>query len=181
MGHAHHPAAHGGQRRFGFSADGGATATHAAAAGAQLQGTTPALPEDITQALTAALNPPPPRNPRLLRPLLHRRYLLFASFLAAVGSSVNSQEDSTQFTLPVTLLLIFGMYAAIGSSSNTDGPLAFWTSLFPLTSPIVMMVRIPFGVPLWQELLSLTLLYASAFGMTWSRRQDLSRRHSHVW
>ena len=94
-------------------------------------------------------------------------YLLFASFLAAVGSAVNSQEDSTQFTLPVTLLLIFGMYASIGSSSNTDGPLAFWTSLFPLTSPMVMMVRIPFGVPLWQELLSLTLLYASAFGMTW--------------
>ena len=152
---------------FGFSADGGATATHAAAAGAQLQGTTPALPEDITQALTAALNLP------LLEILICfvlyfiGSYLLFASFLAAVGSAVNSQEDSTQFTLPVTLLLIFGMYASIGSSSNTDGPLAFWTSLFPLTSPMVMMVRIPFGVPLWQELLSLTLLYASAFGMTW--------------
>lgn len=59
------------------------------------------------------------------------------------------------------------MYAAIGSSSNTDGPLAFWTSLFPLTSPMVMMVRVPFGVPIWQVLLSLTLLYGSAFGMTW--------------
>ena len=127
----------------------------------------PALPEDINQALTAALNLP------LLEILICfvlyfiGGYLLFASFLAAVGSSVNSQEDTTQFTLPVTLLLIFGMYAAIGSSSNTDGPLAFWTSLFPLTSPMVMMVRVPFGVPIWQVLLSLTLLYGSAFGMTW--------------
>lgn len=94
-------------------------------------------------------------------------YLLFASFFAAVGASVNSQEDSTQFTLPVTLLLMFGLYAAIGSMSNTDGPLAFWTSVLPLTSPIVMMVRIPFGVPLWQELLSLALLYGSAIAMTW--------------
>lgn len=92
-------------------------------------------------------------------------YLLYASFFAAVGASVNSQEDSTQFTLPVTLLMVFGMYAAIGSASNTDGPLAFWTSIFPLTAPIVMMVRIPFGVPFWQELLSLALLYGSAFGM----------------
>lgn len=156
-----------GSAVFGFSSDGGATSTHAALAGAQLHATTPALPDDVTQALTAVLNLP------LLEILICfvlyfiGGYLLFASFLAAVGSAINSQEDSTQFTLPVTLLLIFGMYASIGSSSNTDGPLAFWTSLFPLTSPMVMMVRIPFGVPLWQEVLSLTLLYASAFGMTW--------------
>lgn len=54
------------------------------------------------------------------------------------------------------------------SVENIDGPLAFWTSLFPLTSPIVMMVRIPFGVPLWQELLSVVLLYATAFFMVWA-------------
>ena len=146
---------------FGFSADGGATA------GAQLQGTTPALPEDITQALTAVLNLPLLEILLLFLLYFIGGYLLFASFLAAVGSAVNSQEDSTQFTLPVTLILVFGMYAAIGSGSNTDGPLAFWSSLFPLTSPIVMMVRVPFGVPIWQVLLSLTLLYGSAFGMTW--------------
>lgn len=94
-------------------------------------------------------------------------YLLYASFFAAVGASINSQEDSSQFMMPVIVLMVFGMYAAMGSVGNTDGPLAFWSSLFPLTSPIVMMVRIPFGVPLWQEVLSVVLLFATAIGMVW--------------
>ena len=94
-------------------------------------------------------------------------YLLYASFFAAVGASVNAQEDSAQFTMPVVLIMVFGMYAAMGSAGNTDGPLAFWSSMFPLTSPIVMMVRIPFGVPLWQEVLSLAILYGTAIGMVW--------------
>ncbi len=94
-------------------------------------------------------------------------YLLYASFFAAVGASVNEQEDSSQFILPVTLIMVFGLYAAMYSIENTNGPLAYWASLFPLTSPIVMMVRIPFGVPLWQELLSVALLYATALLMVW--------------
>ena len=94
-------------------------------------------------------------------------YLLYASFFAATGASINEQEDSSQFIIPVTMITLFGLYAAMYSIENTDGPLAFWTSLFPLTSPIVMMVRIPFGVPLWQELLSIVLLYATAFLMVW--------------
>lgn len=94
-------------------------------------------------------------------------YLLYASFFAAIGASVNNQEDSSQFMLPVILIMVFGMYAAMGSAGNTDGPLAFWSSLFPLTAPIVMMVRIPFGVPHWQEILSVSLLYGCALGMVW--------------
>lgn len=94
-------------------------------------------------------------------------YLLYASFFAGIGASVNEQEDSSQFMMPVILVMLFGLYAAMGSVENTDGPLAFWTSMFPLTSPIVMMVRIPFGVPLWQELLSVALLYATAFLFVW--------------
>ena len=94
-------------------------------------------------------------------------YLLYASFFAAVGASVNEQEDSSQFMMPVILIMVFGLYAAMGSVENTNGPLAFWASLFPLTSPIVMMVRIPFSVPLWEELLSLALLYATALLSIW--------------
>ena len=94
-------------------------------------------------------------------------YLLYASFFAAVGASVNEQEDSSQFMTPVILILVFGLYAAMGSVNNTDGPLAFWSSLFPLTSPVVMMVRIPFGVPLWEELLSVGILYATALLFVW--------------
>ena len=94
-------------------------------------------------------------------------YLLYASFFAAVGASVNEQEDSSQFMMPVVLIMVFGLYAAMGSVQNTNGPLAFWASMFPLTSPIVMMVRVPFSVPLWEELLSLALLYATALGSVW--------------
>ena len=94
-------------------------------------------------------------------------YLLYASFFAAVGASVNEQEDSSQFMMPVVLIMVFGLYAAMGSVQNTNGPLAFWASMFPLTSPIVMMVRVPFSVPLWEELLSLVLLYATALGSVW--------------
>lgn len=94
-------------------------------------------------------------------------YLLYASFFAAVGASVNAQEDSSQFVTPVVLIMIFGLYAAMYSVENTNGPLAFWASMFPLTSPIVMMVRIPFGVPLWQELLSLGILFATSLSFIW--------------
>ena len=69
--------------------------------------------------------------------------------------------------MPVVLIMVFGLYAAMYSVENTDGPLAFWASMFPLTSPIVMMVRIPFDVPLWQELLSLGLLYGTATLFVW--------------
>lgn len=94
-------------------------------------------------------------------------YILYSSFYAAIGASVNSQEDSSQFMMPMVIIMIIALYGAMGSMENTDGPMAFWASLFPLTSPIVMMVRIPFGVPLWQELLSIVLLYATALGFVW--------------
>ena len=94
-------------------------------------------------------------------------YLLYASFFAAVGASINAQEDSSQFIMPVVLIMVFGLYAAMYSVENTNGPLAFWASIFPLTSPIVMMVRIPFGVPWWEEVLSLGLLFATSMAFVW--------------
>lgn len=94
-------------------------------------------------------------------------YILYSSFYAAIGAAVNSQEDSSQFMMPMMIVMIFAMYAAMGSMENTDGPLAFWTSLFPLTSPVVMMVRLPFGVPVWQIILSVVLLFATALLFVW--------------
>jgi len=85
-------------------------------------------------------------------------YLLYASLFASIGAIVNSQEDTQQYIMPITILVLFAFYAGYFSVQNPDGPLAFWASLVPFTSPIVMMVRVPFGVPWWQMLLSLALL-----------------------
>lgn len=89
-------------------------------------------------------------------------YLLYSAIFAAIGSAMEQQEDSQQFMTPIMLLMAFSLYAGIYSMNNPDGPLAFWCSLIPLTSPIVMMVRLPFDVPLWELLLSLGLLFATA-------------------
>jgi len=94
-------------------------------------------------------------------------YLLFSSIYAAIGASVNQQEDSSQFMMPIMLIMLFGFYAGIYSVENPDGPLAFWCSLIPFTSPVVMMVRLPFDVPIWQVLISYVLLYATAIGAVW--------------
>ena len=94
-------------------------------------------------------------------------YLLYASLFAAIGASINAQEDAQQFMTPMMVIMVFAMYAGLYSAENTNGPLAFWSSMFPLTSPIVMMVRIPHGVPLWQELLSLGLLFGTCLACVW--------------
>ena len=94
-------------------------------------------------------------------------YLLYASLFAAVGSAVENETDTQQFSLPLTIPIIFAIYAAIYSAENPDGPLAFWCSMIPFTSPIVMMVRLPYGVPGWQIILSILTLVVSFIGSTW--------------
>jgi ABC-2 type transport system permease protein len=94
-------------------------------------------------------------------------YLLYASLFAAVGSAVDNETDTQQFSMPIMLPIIFAIYAGIFAAQNPDGPLAFWCSMIPFTSPIVMMVRLPFDVPVWQILLSLTILILSFVGTTW--------------
>ena len=88
-------------------------------------------------------------------------YILYASILAMLASAVDSDEDASQFMMPVMMILAFAFYAGIYSANNPDGPLAFWTSLIPFTSPVVMMIRIPFGIPMWEKLLSVALLYGT--------------------
>jgi ABC-2 type transport system permease protein len=88
-------------------------------------------------------------------------YLMYASLFAAIGAMVNSQEDTQQYMMPIMVLIMFAFYAGFYSSQNPDGPLAFWASIIPLTSPIVMMTRLPYGVAWWELLLSITLLFIS--------------------
>ena len=94
-------------------------------------------------------------------------YLLYATMFAAIGSLVDNNTDSQQFTLPVTVPLIIAMISAIYIVNNPDGSLAVWLSMIPFTSPVVMMVRIPFGVPIWQVVVSAIILAGSFIGMTW--------------
>jgi len=94
-------------------------------------------------------------------------YLLYASLFAAIGSAVDNETDTQQFSMPIMLPIIFAIYAGIFSAENPDGPLAFWCSMIPFTSPIVMMVRLPFDVPFWQIALSISILVLSFIGTTW--------------
>ena len=88
-------------------------------------------------------------------------YLLYASLFAAFGSAVDQASDASQFTTPVMMIIIAGLYVGMACIENPNGQLAFWSSMIPFTSPIVMMIRLPFDTPVWEMILSLAILYGS--------------------
>jgi len=95
-------------------------------------------------------------------------YFLYSSFYAAIGAAVDSETDSQQFLLPIIMPLILGVYIGFFTVINDPhGTIATVFSIIPLTSPIVMLMRIPFGVPLWQLLLSIGLLYGTFIFVVW--------------
>ncbi|MDD2583394.1 MAG: ABC transporter permease [Bacteroidales bacterium] len=94
-------------------------------------------------------------------------YLLYAAMFAAVGSAVDNEADTQQLIFPVTLPLILGLFIMIHTFQYPDSALSFWGSMIPFTSPMVMMARVPFGVPLWELALSLGLLVLTFFFMTY--------------
>ena len=94
-------------------------------------------------------------------------YLLYATLYAAIGSLVDNNTDAQQFTLPVTVPLIVAIISSFYIVNNPDSSLSVWLSMIPFPSPISMMVRIPFGVPIWQIVLSIVLLAGTFVLMTW--------------
>lgn len=95
-------------------------------------------------------------------------YFLYSSFYAAIGAAVDNQTDSQQFLLPIIMPLMLSVYVGFFSvMSDPNGTIAVVFSMIPLTSPIVMLMRIPFGVPLWQIAISVTLLFATFFAVVW--------------
>jgi len=95
-------------------------------------------------------------------------YFLYSSLYAAIGAAVDSETDSQQFLLPIIMPLMLGVYVGFFTViSDPNGTVATIFSMIPLTSPIVMMMRIPFGVPLWQILLSVGILFATFFFVVW--------------
>jgi ABC-2 type transport system permease protein len=94
-------------------------------------------------------------------------YLLYASVFAAIGSAVDNETETQQFMLPVTIPIILGLMVAMGTMQNPESSLSFWCSMIPLTSPIVMMARIPFGVPGWQIGVSMVIMLISFAAFVW--------------
>ncbi|MFN4973384.1 MAG: ABC transporter permease [Bacteroidota bacterium] len=95
-------------------------------------------------------------------------YLFYGALFAAVGSAVDNETDTQQFMLPITLPLVFAFILAQSVvTSNPNGALAFWLSMIPLTSPVVMMVRIPFGVAWWELAISMSLMVAGFVFTVW--------------
>ena len=95
-------------------------------------------------------------------------YLLYASLFAAIGSAVENEGDSSQLQLPITVPLILGFFVALYAFKAPESSLVFWASMFPFTSPIVMLARIPFGVANWEIILSIGLLVATFVVCAWA-------------
>jgi ABC-2 type transport system permease protein len=94
-------------------------------------------------------------------------YMFYSSVFAAIGSAVDNDTDTQQFTYFPLVPMMIGLYGSMTTFENPDGPVAFWLSMIPLTSPISMITRIPFDVPIWQLALSLFLLLISTIFMVY--------------
>ena len=94
-------------------------------------------------------------------------FLFYSAMFAAVGSAVDSIQDASQLQTPITVPIILALILAMSVFNDPSSSLAFWGSVVPFTSPVVMMARIPFGIPTWEIVLSLVILYISVAGMAW--------------
>lgn len=95
-------------------------------------------------------------------------YLLYASFFAAIGSAVENEADTQQLQMPITIPLIIGFFIAFYAFKAPDSAVVFWGSMIPFTSPIVMLARIPFGVPAWELALSIAILVGTFIACGWA-------------
>ncbi len=94
-------------------------------------------------------------------------YLVYSALFAAIGSAIDNETETQQFVMPILIPLILSIYVAMAVFKNPHGDIAFWFSMIPLTSPVVMMSRLPFDVPTWELLLSMFILTASFVFLTW--------------
>ena len=94
-------------------------------------------------------------------------FLFYASMFAAIGSAVDNIQDASQLQTAAIMPIIIALVISMSVATDPNSPLAFWTSLVPFTSPMIMMMRIPFGIATWEIALSLGILYISIIGMIW--------------
>ena len=94
-------------------------------------------------------------------------YLLYSAMFAAVGSAVDNVQDAQQLQTPIMLPIILSIFVMMVVMKDPNSPLVFWCSMIPFTSPVVMMARIPCGIPTWEIVVSLAVLYATFMAMVW--------------
>jgi len=94
-------------------------------------------------------------------------YLLYSAMFAAVGSAVDNVQDAQQLQTPIMLPIILSIFVMMVVMKDPNSPLVFWCSMIPFTSPVVMMARIPCGIPTWEIVVSLAVLYATFIAMVW--------------
>ena len=95
-------------------------------------------------------------------------FLFYSAMFAAVGSAVDSIQDANQLQTPITVPIILALILSMTVATDPNSAIAVWGSIIPFTSPIVMMARVPYGIPTWQIILALVLLYASVAAMAWA-------------
>ena len=94
-------------------------------------------------------------------------FLLYAALYAAAGSAVDSVQEGQQYNTIIMMPLVLSVIVMMSVFNDPNSPLAFWTSMIPFTSPIVMIARVPFGIPAWEIVVSLLVLYASFIAVAW--------------
>ena len=94
-------------------------------------------------------------------------YLLYAAMFAAVGSAVDNEKDTQNLQTPISMPLILGLFVMLTAMQDPNSPLAVWCSIIPFTSPIVMVARLPYGVPAWELWTSIGVLFASFLAIVW--------------
>jgi ABC-2 type transport system permease protein len=138
---------------------------------------------DVEAALAAAQNVPDPEVLSMVGKFTYVSYLaglflelllyivggflFYASMYAAIGSAVDTPQDAAQFNGIIMMPVIIAIMVMMSVMNDPNSSLVFWCSMIPFTSPIVMMARIPFGIPTWQVAVSLVVLYISFILMTW--------------
>ena len=152
----------------GDSALASASADSLSAAANSLSAAAPAEQDDLSVIIGTLANIPWTRL--IISFLLYflLGYLLYASLYAAIGSAVENEGDAQQLQMPVTIPLMIAYFIILMAFQNPDSQLAVWGSLIPFTSPIVMLARIPYGVPMWQLVLSFALLLLTFIACAWA-------------
>ena len=149
------------------AADQAAASDQAAAGSVAVESADQAAPSEMSVVVSTLMNIPWTKLVVSFLIYFILGYLLYASMFAAVGSAVENEGDAAQLQMPITIPLVIAYFIILIAYQNPDSGVVVWGSMIPFTSPIVMLARIPYGVPMWQLVVSIALLLATFVGCAW--------------